>query len=73
MYRFQLIPWRLFSTSFLHNLIRWQPPHNFGHLGIRVDPEPLVRRHGRQLHILGIQFLLHNLLERLEHERLCLV
>ena len=41
-----------------------------GHLLVRVYSEPLFFRHARQLHILGVELLLHDLLQRLEHQRL---
>lgn len=48
-------------------LIRRQPPHHLCHLPIAIDPESLLPRHARQLHVLRIQLLLHDLLQRLEH------
>lgn len=51
-------------------LVRRQPSNNLGHLLISVDSESLVLGHTRQLHILAIQLLLHDLLERLEREHL---
>lgn len=56
----------------LSHLIRRQPPHNLLHLLIRIDPEPLLLGHTRKLHILAIQLLLHDLLQRLEHQHLSL-
>lgn len=52
------------------NLIRRQPPHHLCHLPVSVDPEPLLLGHARQLHILGVQLLLHDLLQRLQDQRL---
>ena len=51
-------------------LVRRQPSDNLLHLRISVDPEALVLGHTRQLHVLAIQLLLHNLLQRLECEHL---
>ena len=51
-------------------LVRRQPSNNLGHLLISVDSESLVLGHTRQLHVLAIQLLLHDLLERLEREHL---
>jgi hypothetical protein len=51
-------------------LVRRQPSNNLSHLLISVDSESLVLGHTRQLHILAIQLLLHDLLERLEREHL---
>lgn len=51
-------------------LVRRQPSNNLGHLLISVDSESLVLGHTRQLHILAIQLLLHDLLERLERKYL---
>lgn len=52
------------------NLVRGQPSDDLRHLRIRVDAEALVFRHARQLHVLAIQLLLHDLLQRLEHQNL---
>ena len=47
-----------------------QPSNNLSHLLVSVDPEALVLGHTSQLHILAIQLLLHDLLERLERKHL---
>jgi hypothetical protein len=51
-------------------LVGGQPSDNLLHLLVGVDPEALVLRHARQLHILAVQLLLHDLLQRLENENL---
>jgi hypothetical protein len=51
-------------------LVRRQPFDDSSHLLVGVYPETLVLCHARQLHILGIQLLLHNLLQRLENQSL---
>lgn len=51
-------------------LVRLQPADHALHLRVRVDLEALVLGHARQLHVLGVQLLLHDLLERLEHQHL---
>lgn len=51
-------------------LVRRQPLDDSSHLLVGVYPEALVLCHARQLHILGIQLLLHNLLQRLENQSL---
>jgi hypothetical protein len=53
--------------------ITLQPPHDLRHRLLPVYPEPLLLRHACQLHILRIQLLLHDLLQRLEHQLLCLL
>jgi hypothetical protein len=37
---------------------------------VGVDPEALVLGHTRQLHVLAVQLLLHDLLQRLKDEDL---
>jgi hypothetical protein len=49
-------------------LVRGQPSDNLLHLLVGVDPEALILCHARQLHVLAVQLLLHDLLERLEDE-----
>jgi hypothetical protein len=51
-------------------LVRRQSSHDLRHLRIGVDPEALVLGHTRQLHILAVQLLLHDLLQRLERQYL---
>ena len=51
-------------------LVGWQPSHNFLHLLVGVDPEALVLGHTRELHVLAIQLLLHDLLQCLEDKHL---
>jgi hypothetical protein len=51
-------------------LVRRQPSHDLGHLRIRVDPEALVLGYARQLYVLAIQFLFHDLFQRLERKHL---
>jgi len=53
-------------------LVCWQPSYHLCHLLIRVDPEALVLGHTRQLHVLAVQLLLHDLLQCLEYEHLSL-
>jgi hypothetical protein len=53
-------------------LVRWQPSNNLRHLRIGVDPEALVLCDARQLHVLAVQLLLHDLLQRLERQNLSL-
>ena len=50
--------------------IRRQPRHHIGHLLVAVDAEALVARHAGQLHVLGVELLLHDLLQRLQRQRL---
>lgn len=52
------------------SLVGGQPRNNSGHFLVCVYPEALVLGDARQLHVLGIELLLHDLLERLEDERL---
>jgi hypothetical protein len=54
------------------HLVCRQPSNHLRHLRISVDPETLVLGHTCQLHVLAIQLLLHDLLQRLEHENLSL-
>lgn len=58
-------PPRLSSSS-----ITLQLPHHAGHLLLAVYPEALLLGHARQLYVLGIQLLLHDLLQRLEDQLL---
>jgi hypothetical protein len=51
-------------------LVCGQPSNNLLHLLVGVDPEALVLCHARQLHVLAVQLLLHDLLQRLENENL---
>lgn len=53
-----------------HHLVCGQPSNNLLHLLISVDPEALVLGHARELHVLAVQLLLHDLLQRLEDEDL---
>jgi hypothetical protein len=50
------------------HLVCRQPSNHLRHLRISVDPEALVLGHTCQLHVLAVQLLLHDLLQRLEHE-----
>lgn len=59
------------TMSTVISLVRGQPSDDLRHLGIRVDPKSLLLRHARQLHVLAVQLLLHDLLQRLEHHDLC--
>lgn len=59
--------------SFVGKLRIIQPLNHFRHLIIRVDPETLLLRNRRQLDVLEVEFLLHNLLKSLEDQRLCLL
>jgi hypothetical protein len=54
------------------HLVRRQPSNNLRHLRISVDPEALVLGHTRQLHVLAVQLLLHDLLQCLEHKHFSL-
>ena len=58
------------SSYDLASLIRRQPIHHLLHLLIRIYPEPLLLGHARQLHVLAVQLLLHDLLQRFEDEQL---
>ena len=51
-------------------LVRRQPLHHGGHLLVGVYSKAAGLGHAGQLHVLGVELLLHDLLERLEHERL---
>lgn len=62
-----------FTLAHHQPLIPFQPPNNTLHLSIRINPEPFVPRHTRQLHVLAIQLLLHYLLQRLQHHHLRLL
>ena len=53
-----------------YTLVRGQALHDLGHLLVRVYPETLVLGDARQLHVLRVELLLHDLLERLEDEGL---
>lgn len=61
---------RIHSIGFFSNSIRRQPPHHLRHLPVPIDPEPFLFGHARQLHVLGVQLLLHDLLQRLQDQRL---
>ena len=50
--------------------IRRQPSHDLSHLLIPIDAKTLVPRDAGQLDVLGVELLLHDLLQRLEHQRL---
>ena len=50
-----------------------QPRDHSRHLFVWVDPEAFLLCHRRQLDVLGIQLLLHHLLQRLQHQRLGLL
>jgi hypothetical protein len=52
--------------------ITLQLPHHPRHLLLPIYPEPFLLCHACQLHILRIQLLLHDLLECLEDQLLCL-
>ena len=56
------------STLLTTPLVPLQPPHDLLHLAILVNSEALVLRYTRQLHVLAVQLLLHDLLQRLEHK-----
>jgi hypothetical protein len=51
-------------------LVRWQSSNHLLHLGISVNPEALVLGDACQLDVLAVQLLLHDLLQRLEHQHL---
>lgn len=51
-------------------MIPTQLCHSTAHLLVIVDAEALLLRHARQLHILRIELLLHNLLQCLQNKRL---
>lgn len=48
--------------------IALQSPHHPRHLLITVDAEPLFLGDARELHVLGVQLLLHHLLESLQDQ-----
>jgi hypothetical protein len=48
--------------------ITLQPAHDLGHGLLAVDAEALVLGDAGELHVLGVELLLHDLLEGLEHE-----
>lgn len=54
----------------VERLVCGKPSDNLLHLLVRVDPEAFLLRHTCQLHILAIQFLLHDLLQGLKNEYL---
>lgn len=58
------------SSRLTNLLVLPHLPYARGHLIVRVDSEALVLRHARQLHVLCVQLLLHDLLQRLEHHLL---
>jgi hypothetical protein len=51
-------------------LVRRESSHHVGHLVVCVYPESPLLGDARQLHVLGVKFLLHDLLKCLEHQRL---
>lgn len=52
------------------NLVGRQPLDNGSHLLVRVYSETAVPGDAGELDVLGVELLLHDLLEGLEHERL---
>lgn len=62
----------IFDIKRLSNntLVRGKALHDLGHLLIRVYPKALVLGNARQLHVLRVELLLHDLLQRLENQRL---
>lgn len=50
--------------------VGWQPLDHGSHLLVCVYSETAVLGDAGQLHVLGVKLLLHDLFERLEHERL---
>jgi hypothetical protein len=65
-----LLPDRCYVRHDSAFLVRWQSTNDFLHLRISVNSEALVLGHTRQLHILAVQLLLHDLLQSLEHQNL---
>jgi hypothetical protein len=53
-------------------LVCGQPSNNLLHLLIGVDPEALVLGNARELNVLAVQLLLHDLLQCLENKNLSL-
>lgn len=51
-------------------LFTLQSGNHGAHLFITVDSKPAFTRDAGKLHILRIQLFFHNLLERLQHQRL---
>ena len=49
-------------------LVSRQSPNNLFHLLVRVDSETLLLGYTGQLHVLAVQLLLHNLLQRLQNK-----
>lgn len=49
-------------------LLVFYPTNTALHLIVSVDPEPFVLRDARELDIVRVELLLHDLLEGLEHE-----
>lgn len=58
-------------ASVIQFLVCRQTLHHSGHLLVGVYPEAPLFGHTCELHVLGIQLLLHNLLQGLEHQCLC--
>lgn len=54
----------------ISHLVGWQTLNDSRHLLICVYPEALLFGHARQLYVLGIQLLFHNLFQRLQNQRL---
>lgn len=53
------------------SLVGWQSLHDRSHLLVCVYSEALLLGYAGQLHVLGIQLLLHHLLQCLENKSLC--
>lgn len=50
--------------------ICWETLNHGSHLLVRVYPEAAILGHACQLHVLGVKFFLHDLLQGFEYEGL---